>query len=131
MKKFLIVVFTLAIFVVPMMAVLVVPVAVHADAAITTNDIPSATSVGLATKDLKEAIANIVNIVLSIMGIIFFVLFIIAGFKWMTAAGNEEAIESAKHIMTAAVIGLIITLLAWAISYWVVNSLQTRGFMAS
>jgi hypothetical protein len=52
---------------------------------------------------------------------------VVAGFKWMTAAGNEDAIESAKSIMTAAVIGLIITLLAWAISYFVLNSLNTRG----
>jgi heme/copper-type cytochrome/quinol oxidase subunit 2 len=60
------------------------------------------------------------------MGLIFFVLFVVAGFKWMTAAGNEEAIESAKHIMTAAVVGLIITLLAWGLSFWVLSQLREK-----
>jgi len=116
MKKFLTIVFTLSLLVLPLCTVFAL------DAA---NDLPTGIDVG--TQDLKTSIGQIVNIVLSIMGLIFFILFVVAGFKWMTAAGNEDAIESAKSIMTAAVIGLIITLLAWAISYFVLNSLNTRG----
>ncbi len=115
MKKFLTVVFTLSLLIVPVVAIY----------AVGTDEIPS--NLDLTTQGLEESVGNIVNIVLSILGLIFFILFVVAGFKWMTAAGNEDAIESAKSIMQAAVIGLIITLLAWAISYWVLQSLTEQG----
>lgn len=116
MKKFLTIILTLLVLALPVVTF-----------AINTNDLPTTVELS-TTKGLKDAVASIVNIVLSIMGLIFFVLFVVAGFKWMTAAGNEEAIESAKNIITAAVIGLIITLLAWGISFWVLGSLQNQQF---
>jgi len=40
---------------------------------------------------------------------------------WMTAGGNDEKIEKAKKLISAAVIGLIIVLLAWAIVIFVIG----------
>ena len=53
------------------------------------------------------------------LGIIFLVLLIIAGFKYMTASGNEEQVKSALKHITQAVIGLVIVLSACGISYWI------------
>jgi len=45
-----------------------------------------------------------------------------AGFQWMTAGGNEDKVSSAKKIISAAVVGLIIILLAWAIVNFVLKT---------
>jgi len=69
------------------------------------------------------AIAEIIKIVLSFLGVIFIVLIVYAGFLWMTSAGNEEKVKKAKDIMVAAVIGVAIVLLAYAITYFVIDKL--------
>lgn len=70
-----------------------------------------------------EAISKIIKIVLGFLGVIFIILIIYAGFNWMTSAGNEEKIEKAKKTMVAAVIGVAIVLMAYAITYFVIDSL--------
>ncbi len=72
---------------------------------------------------LSEAIAEIIQIVLGFLGVIFIVLIIYAGFVWMTAAGNEEKITTAKKTMIAAIIGVTIVLLAYAITSFVITNL--------
>lgn len=70
-----------------------------------------------------ETVANIINILLGFLGVIAVVIILYAGFRWMTAAGNEEAIGQAKKMMGAAVIGLVIVLTAYAIAAFVVGNL--------
>jgi len=43
------------------------------------------------------------------------------GFLWMTAAGNEQQIEKAKKILTSSVVGLVIVILAYALSLFIIN----------
>jgi len=66
---------------------------------------------------------KIINIALGAIGTIVVILFIVSGFIWMTAAGNEEKITKAKRILTNAIIGTIIVVMAYAISYFVINQL--------
>lgn len=48
---------------------------------------------------------------------------IIGGVMWMTASGNEQHVEKAKSLITNAVIGMIIVFSAYAITYFVTNTL--------
>lgn len=66
---------------------------------------------------------KIINIALGIVGTIMVVLFIFSGFIWMTAAGNEEKITKAKKILSNAIVGIVIVIMAYAISYFVINQL--------
>ena len=75
--------------------------------------------------DLPIIVGRIISGALTLVGIIFVVLLIYAGFLWMTAAGNEEKVTKAKKLLTQAVIGLGITLAAYAITTFVVNALLT------
>ncbi|MFH1789897.1 MAG: hypothetical protein ABH832_02405 [bacterium] len=59
-----------------------------------------------------------IKVILSTLGVIFFVLTIYAGFLWMTAGGNEEQIEKSKKLLKRAVIGLIIILSAYSITWF-------------
>ena len=76
-----------------------------------------------SSTSLAQSIARIIQAVLGFLGVIFIVLIVYAGFTWMTAAGNEEKIKKAKDIMVAATIGAAICLGAYAITYFVINSL--------
>ena len=73
--------------------------------------------------ELEKVIPRLINIVMSILGIIAVIIILIGGFMWMTAAGNEERVDKAKKVLVAGVIGLLIVIAAYAISSFIVRSL--------
>lgn len=72
---------------------------------------------------VSNIIAKIIFIALSILAIVFIILIIIAGFQWMTAGGSEEQITKAKKNISNAVIGLVIILSAYALTWFIFNYL--------
>ena len=72
---------------------------------------------------LQAWISAILNLLISVAGVIFMILLVIGGFQYLTGAGNEEQTGKAKKMMIDAVIGLIITLIAWAAGYWIITKL--------
>jgi len=85
---------------------------------------------GFATateSSLGNIAAAITQAFLGLLGIIFLVLMITAGYKWMIASGNEEKITEAKDTIFRAIIGLIITVGAYAITYFVFNAMDWTG----
>lgn len=68
----------------------------------------------------------IVGAVVSVLGVIFFILLIYAGILWMTAAGNSDQVKKAKDILRDAVLGLIITLSSYAIAKTVLYYLSNQ-----
>ncbi|MDD5071285.1 MAG: pilin [Patescibacteria group bacterium] len=76
---------------------------------------------------LGQIVAVAIQAFLGLLGIIFLVLMITAGYKWMTASGNEEKLTEAKETIWRATIGLIIVVSAYAITYFVFNSLDWFG----
>jgi type IV secretory pathway VirB2 component (pilin) len=64
---------------------------------------------------------------LGLLGIIFIILIIYAGFNWMTAGGDEEKVKLAKDTLIRAVIGLIIIIAAYSITYFVFSNLPGGG----
>jgi len=79
---------------------------------------------GLGNKDPREVAAGVINVILGFLGIIAVVLILAGGFMWMTAAGNEDKVTTAKQVMSAGAIGLIIVLAAFGIAKFVVNALM-------
>lgn len=56
-----------------------------------------------------------ISIILGLLGIIFTCLLIYAGFNWMTAAGDTDDVKKAKLTLRTSIIGLVITISAYAI----------------
>jgi hypothetical protein len=79
--------------------------------------------VGIGKGDVYGTTASIINIVLGILGIVAVVIIVAGGFTWMTAAGNEDKVGSAKKMITQGVIGLVIVFAAWGIATFVINQL--------
>lgn len=77
-----------------------------------------------APVDIRITIAKIINIVLGFLGIIFVGLTIFAGFQYMTAGGNKEKTEKALGLIKNAVIGVVIILMAWAITRFTIRQLS-------
>jgi amino acid transporter len=85
-----------------------------------------------AATNLPSVIADIIEVVLGLLGVIFIILLVYAGYEWMTASGNEEKIDKAKSTIFRAIIGLAIVIAAYSITYFVFNSLnQSAGTSAT
>ena len=102
----------------------------HAHAAVTAGDTSGNLEAvqgfsGLGDQDLDETLGLLINVLLGLLGIIFLVLTIYAGFLWMTAGGDEKKVAKARGIIITAVIGLVILLSAYAISSFVLDQLIT------
>lgn len=78
---------------------------------------------GLGNADARITAATILRSALGLLGILTTCIILFAGFKWMTAGGNEDEVGTAKKMLTSAVIGLLIIMSAFAISTFVISSL--------
>lgn len=90
------------------------------------NNLAGAKEASTLTGDashVSQYVGSFIAVILSLLGIVFLLLIVRAGFLWMTAQGDQKAITKAKDILMQSTIGLLITLSAYAISAFVVNSL--------
>ena len=78
---------------------------------------------GKKERGLIIIIAEIIKDILSGLALIFVVLSVYAGYLWMTAGGNDEQVGKAKTIIRDVIIGLIITLSAYAAAYYALEKL--------
>ncbi len=74
-------------------------------------------------KTIAEIAGSIIGTFLSLLGIIFLCLVVYGGYLWMTSLGNEQKVLRAKEVLREAVIGLILILSAYSITYFVFHSL--------
>lgn len=87
------------------------------------NNLNTAATPTQLSNDLPGTVGLVIKTILSLVGTIFLALTVYAGILWMTAAGREDQIEKAKEILKATVIGLVITLAAYAITAFVTTKL--------
>lgn len=82
------------------------------------------TQAGIGTQQTLPGMAgSIINVVLGFLGILLLFYMLYAGFLWMTAGGDPKKVEKAQSIITQAIIGLLIIVMAFAISNFVLGSL--------
>ena len=74
-------------------------------------------------RTLEGTVVLVINGILGLLGIIFLVLVLYAGFLWMTAAGNEDQVTKAKSILTTSIIGIVIIVAAYAIVKFVLDAI--------
>jgi len=66
-------------------------------------------------KGVECAVGNVLGVVLSLAAIVVFAIFLMGGFKYMTAGGDPKAVDSAKGTLTQAIVGLVILVLAYVL----------------
>lgn len=76
--------------------------------------------------DTNQVINLILKAVFSLLGVFFLSLMIYGGFLWMTDRGSSQQVEKAQKLISAAVIGIIIVLASYAISYFVLEKISDK-----
>lgn len=66
-----------------------------------------------------DDVVKLVQLLLGTVAIIFFILILWAGFRWMTSGGNQETVDKAKKMITSALIGLLVIVFSYAITVFV------------
>jgi len=70
---------------------------------------------------IDNTISNIVDILSIIVGIVAVIMIIVGGFRYITSAGNQERVKTAKNTLIYAIIGLVIVALAQIIVAFVLD----------
>ncbi len=82
---------------------------------------------GLPSEDSPAVIvAIVIQGLLGVVAIIFFVLVVIAGIKWMMAGGNEETVSKSKQQILNGALGLIVIIFSYAITSLIFNIILNR-----
>ena len=90
------------------------PVAALAVNAPAGNKIVPEETLGKIT-DIVAIIRAVVQFILVVAFVLAFIMLLIGGIRWITAGGDEKGVAGARNMITAALIGLVIVLVAYAI----------------
>ncbi len=81
----------------------------------------SGTSPNLDAKEGVEQIAGVINLMVAFLAPALLLVFVIAGFMYVTSGGNEEQMNQARRIIVAGVIAVLIIFGAFALVTTVIS----------
>jgi len=98
--------------------------------ALSASDLPNANLLGdqqgeVASYDPKFLIAKVIIYILTFAGALAVLLIIYGGVTYITAGGSDDRVKTAKKILTSAITGLVIILLAIVIVNFVMVTTRT------
>lgn len=70
-------------------------------------------------KTLPEIAGSLISVALSVIGLVFLGLALYAGYKWMTAQGNEKDVTVARDTLINATIGIVLIVAAYSITTFI------------
>lgn len=79
-------------------------------------------------QNILALIGLIINAVLGILGVVFLVLIIYGGFRWLMARGDETELKKVRSLIEHSIIGLIIVVSSFVIAKFVLAALQKAAF---
>ncbi len=82
---------------------------------------PTKASTGLSDSSPWTIIVNVINWLMGIIGIIAILMFVVSGWMYLSAGGDEKKTEDAKGIIKYTIIGIAIALTAFIIVRLVAN----------
>lgn len=71
---------------------------------------------------LNKVVANGVNILSAVIGIVAVIMIMVGGFRYITAGGDSSKIGAAKNTLIYAIVGLVIVALAQSIVRYVLHA---------
>lgn len=75
--------------------------------------------------DLGSTIKTILNILSAVAGVLAVLMIMVAGLRFVTSAGSEAGVKSAKGMLIYAVIGLAIVAVAQIIVHFVIKTVSS------
>lgn len=77
--------------------------------------LPTEDSLGIQDDPVQNILLSITLFVTGLIGVLAVLMIVVSGVMYMLSAGDTARAETAKKILTYAIIGLIVALLAWVI----------------
>ena len=77
--------------------------------------------------NLGATIGRIIQAVVGMLGLACVVIIIIGGINYMTSSGDAGKVKKAKDTILYGVIGMVICVLAFAITTFIINSINAPG----
>lgn len=74
--------------------------------------------------DATDTFKNVINVILTILGIVSVIMIVVGGFQYTTSGGDSNKVAAAKNTILYAVIGVVVALLAAFIVQYVVNNVK-------
>lgn len=91
------------------------------------DSVSQLTKVSKMEKPLEEVIGGYIKTALTLVGVLFTALTFYGGYIWFIARDDEEEAKRAKGIISMALIGLIIVLGAYAVTYFIIYRLTVAS----
>lgn len=79
------------------------------------------------TSSVQEVIGLVVKEALRYLSILFIILMLYAGIRWMTAGGDQAKVKEARSWIINASIGFIVTLMAYQVVAFIIGNIQIEG----
>lgn len=79
------------------------------------------------SRDVQSYITPVLNAIFFAIGLISTGMIVYGGFKYATSAGDPSRITGARNTITYAIIGLIVSIMAFAIVNFVTSMFPTKG----
>jgi len=94
---------------------------------LSVNPTSTCKDTGGSESRFQAILTDIINIFSIVVGVVAVIMIIFGGFKYITSAGNQENIKTAKTTIIYAIIGLVIVALAQIIVKFVLNQTTNPG----
>lgn len=79
---------------------------------------------GCGDVEFKTFLGKIVDILIFIIGAISVIMIVVGGLRYTLSGGDANSITAGKNTVIYAIIGLVVALMSYAISKFVISSLQ-------
>lgn len=74
--------------------------------------------------DIRVMAGSVIKTALGFLGVIAIVIILIGGFKFMISGGSEDKVANARKWIMYGIIGLVIILSAYAITYFIFKEFE-------
>ena len=84
----------------------------------------NASDLNIVKVSADQLLNNVLNTVYLVGGMLAVIVIIVAGYFYVTSSGNATTVEKAKNAILYSVIGLVIILLAFVVTWFVIGRFQ-------
>ena len=75
-------------------------------------------------KSIPQLVGYFINVIIGVLSVVLLVIVVYGGILYMTAGGNDKQTEKARAWLINGSIGLIICVLAFALSTFIVSQVE-------
>jgi len=73
--------------------------------------------------DIPSMVGKIVSVALQFVSLLFLIIIVYAGIRWMTANGDPGKVKEARSWMIHAAIGLLVTLMSYQVVAYIIDKI--------